>query len=49
MAEDSRLAGHYEPDRTEIDVVPSTMQSIRERAATVVSTFAARYRTAERS
>jgi hypothetical protein len=43
MAEDSRMAGHYEPDRTEIDVGPRTLQSIRERAATIHSSMVAKY------
>lgn len=43
----SRLLGHFEPDRTEIDVEQRSLQSIKERAATVVSTLVNRYRTAE--
>ena len=43
MAEDSRMAGHYEPDRTEIDVGQRSLQSIRERAATVRSALVAKY------
>jgi len=43
MAEDSRMAGHYEPDRTEIDVGPRTLQSIRERAAKVGYALASQY------
>jgi hypothetical protein len=43
MAEDSRMAGHYEPDRTEIDVGQRTLQSIRERAAQVGFALASHY------
>jgi phage terminase small subunit len=43
MAEDSRMAGHYEPDRTEIDVGQRTLQSIRERAAQVGYALASHY------
>lgn len=43
MAEDSRMAGHYEPDRTEIDVGQRTLQSIRERAAQVGYALASQY------
>lgn len=32
IAEDSRLAGHYEPDRVEIEAGPNTLQSIKDRA-----------------
>jgi len=37
---DSKLAGHFEPDRTEIDVGSQTLLSIKERAAQVVSALA---------
>jgi|688.fasta_scaffold1403128_1 phage terminase small subunit len=43
MAEDSRMAGHYEPDRTEIDVGSRTLQSIQERAAKVGYALASQY------
>lgn len=46
---DAKLAGQFEPDRTEIDVGQRSLQSIKERAATVVSTLVNRYRTTERS
>ena len=39
----SRLLGHFEPDRTEIDVGPKTLLSIKERAEQVVSALARRY------
>ena len=39
----SRLLGHFEPDRTEIDVGPKTLISIKERAAQVTSALAGKY------
>ena len=43
MAEDSRMAGHYEPDRTEIDVGQRTLLSIKERAAQLSCALGRRY------
>lgn len=43
MAEDSRMAGHYEPDRTEIDVGQRTLFSIKERAAQLSRALGRRY------
>lgn len=43
MEIDARLAGQFEPDRTEIDVGPKTLLSIKERAAQVSSALARRY------
>jgi hypothetical protein len=40
---DAKLAGQFEPDRTEIDVGNRTLQSIRERAETVRSGLIAMY------
>ena len=40
---DAKLAGHFEPDRTEIDVGQRTLLSIKERAEQVVSALARRY------
>lgn len=40
---DAKLAGQFEPDRTEIDVGPRTLQSIRERAETIHSAMVAKY------
>lgn len=40
---DAKLAGQFEPDRTEIDVGPRTLLSIRERAATIHSAMVAKY------
>lgn len=37
MAEDSKMAGHYEPEHHVVDAGPNTIASIRERAAKVVS------------
>lgn len=43
MEIDARLAGQFEPDRTEIEVAPKTLMSIKERAAHVSSALARRY------
>ena len=43
MEIDARLAGQFEPDRTEIEVAPKTLLSIKERAAQVESALARRY------
>lgn len=43
MEIDARLAGQFEPDRTEIEVAPKTLISIKERAAQVSSALARRY------
>jgi hypothetical protein len=43
----SKLLGHFEPDRTEIDVGPKTLLSIKERAAQLTSALARRYRIEE--
>lgn len=43
IAEDNRLAGHYEPDRTEIDIGDKTLLSIAERAKQVASGLARKY------
>ena len=43
MAEDSRMAGHYEPDRTEIAVGQRTLLSIKERAAQLSRALGRRY------
>jgi len=40
---DAKLAGHFEPDRTEIDVGPRTLQSIAERAASIKSAMVRKY------
>lgn len=40
---DAKLAGHFEPDRTEIDIGPKTLLSIKERAAQVTSALAGKY------
>lgn len=32
MAEDSRMEGHYEPDKLQLDATPAVLNSIRERA-----------------
>lgn len=40
---DAKIAGHFEPDRTEIEVGPRTLQSIKERAQHVASTLASHY------
>lgn len=37
MAEDSKMAGHYEPEHHVVDAGPNTIASIRERAAKVRS------------
>jgi hypothetical protein len=37
MAEDSKMAGHYEPDRVEIEAGPSTLATARERALAFAS------------
>lgn len=34
---DSRLAGHFEPDRVEMDTGPSLLETTRERALAIVS------------
>jgi len=39
----SKLLGHYEPDRIEVEAGPKTLQSIKERAAQVSSALARRY------
>lgn len=39
----SKLLGHFEPDRVEVETGPKTLQSIKERAAQVSSTLARRY------
>lgn len=33
MAEDSKMAGHYEPERHVVDAGPNNLASIRERGA----------------
>jgi phage terminase small subunit len=45
MAEDSRMAGHYEPDRTEIEVGQRTLLSIKERAMQLSRALGRRYLT----
>jgi len=40
---DARLAGQFEPDRTEIEVGERSLQSIRERAKEVCSALVRRY------
>lgn len=37
MELDAKLAGHFEPDRVEVETGPYTLESIRERAKTVAS------------
>lgn len=37
MAEDSKMAGHYEPDRIEVDPGAKTLATIQERARRVAS------------
>lgn len=39
----SKLLGHFEPDRLEVEAGPKTLQSIKERAAHVSSALARRY------
>lgn len=39
----NRMLGHNEPDRTEIEVGPKTLLSIRERAGQVSSALAGKY------
>lgn len=43
IAEDNRMGGHYEPDRTEIDIGDKTLLSIKERAAQVAGGLARKY------
>ena len=43
MAEDSKMAGHYEPDRVEIETGPNTLQTIKERADQVRGELRKRY------
>lgn len=43
IGEDSRMAGHYEPDRVEVDAGPNVLQTIKERAANVVSAMTQAY------
>jgi phage terminase small subunit len=40
---DAKLAGHFEPDRTEIEVGPKTLLSIRDRAKQVSRALAKQY------
>lgn len=40
----SKLLGHFEPDRVEVDVGEKTLLSIKERAAQVASTLARTHR-----
>lgn len=47
IAEDNRMGGHYEADRTEIDIGPKTLLSIKERAAQVALGLARKYETPE--
>ena len=37
IAEDNKMAGHYEPDKMEIENGPNTLENIRERAAQVAA------------
>lgn len=39
----SKLLGHFEPDRVEVETGPKTLQSIKERAAQVSSALVRRY------
>lgn len=41
----SKLLGHFEPDRVEVEAGPKTLLSIKERAAEVSSALARRYST----
>lgn len=41
----SKLLGHFEPDRVEVDAGPKTLLSIKERAEQVESALARRYAT----
>jgi hypothetical protein len=43
IAEDNKMAGHYEPDRVEVEAGPKTLLSIKERAAQVSAALARRY------
>lgn len=43
MEVDAKLAGHFEPDRVEVEAGPKTLLSIKERAAQVSSALARRY------
>jgi hypothetical protein len=43
MEIDARLAGQFEPDRTEIEVGPKTLLSIKERAEQIRHDIARRY------
>lgn len=45
MEVDAKLAGHFEPDRVEVEAGPKTLISIKERAAQVSSALARRYNT----
>jgi phage terminase small subunit len=47
MEVDARIAGHFEPDRTEIEVGPKTLLSIKERATQVASSLVSRYQSKE--
>ena len=40
MEIDAKLAGHFEPDRVEVDVGEKTLLSIKERAQQMVSALA---------
>lgn len=40
---DAKLAGHFEPDRQEIELGPKTLLSIKDRAKQVSSSLARRY------
>lgn len=44
---DAKLAGHFEPDRVEVEAGPKTLLSIKERAAEVSSALARRYTTSQ--
>lgn len=43
---DAKLAGHFEPDRVEVETGPKTLLSIKERATQVTSALAGKYQAA---
>lgn len=43
MEVDAKLAGHFEPDRVEVEAGPKTLLSIKERASQVTSALAGKY------
>lgn len=39
LAEDSKLAGHYEAEKLQVDMGEKTLEAVKERADRVVSTL----------